>query len=108
MFLYFCIGTTSVGCRSGSGYVEGYWGFSYLKIKSFKMLFGTSIGIVILCFIVLSLLVLFIFVFVYFPIRFLFLVKTPRCIGFDFPFLDSLDYKNNMFQISSHNISSTQ
>ena len=36
-------GTTSVGCRGGRGYVEGCWGFPYLKIKRF-------VGLLVFCF----------------------------------------------------------
>ena len=30
-------GTTSLGCRGGSWYFEGCWGFPYLKTKRFKV-----------------------------------------------------------------------
>ena len=46
-------GTTSVGCRAGSRYVEGCWGFPYLTIKKgLKFLGLVCLGFLFFAFLV--------------------------------------------------------
>ena len=43
----------SVGCKGGSRFVDGCWGFPYLKINRFKVSLFLFFGVTVLCFIIL-------------------------------------------------------